>query len=282
MAQSNKWWILSVVSLACLGSCNTAGRAHGAQPERFIFNELCAMKDDPGHCKAIKDRFFFDIDTGRCAQFEYGGCGGNANNFETLEDCEEMCVVSADKSPCHLAEAPGPCRGLVTRYFFDSESQECKHFFYGGCFGNANNFRSMAECQAKCQNPGHTTKVPEVEIAQPTRKSKEQPIRVTEEFALSQPQVHLDASHRPTEFIPPEFCLAPLHRGTCDGAERRFAYDPKTKRCHMFRYSGCGGNKNNFTHRRHCLKMCMNIRNHGTRMIRIRKKNINSIVFRSV
>lgn len=59
-----------------------------------------------------------------------------------------------DKNPCHLPEASGPCRGLVTRYFFNSRSQQCQHFFYGGCFGNANNFRSMAECQAKCQNPG--------------------------------------------------------------------------------------------------------------------------------
>lgn len=59
-----------------------------------------------------------------------------------------------DKNPCHLPEAPGPCRGLVTRYFFDSESQQCKHFYYGGCFGNANNFRRMEACQAKCQNPG--------------------------------------------------------------------------------------------------------------------------------
>lgn len=59
-----------------------------------------------------------------------------------------------DKDPCHLEEAAGPCRGLVSRYFFDSRSQQCRHFYYGGCFGNANNFRSMAECQAKCPNPG--------------------------------------------------------------------------------------------------------------------------------
>lgn len=59
-----------------------------------------------------------------------------------------------DKNPCHLPEAPGPCRGLVTRYFFDSGIQQCRSFYYGGCFGNANNFRSLAQCQAKCQNPG--------------------------------------------------------------------------------------------------------------------------------
>ncbi len=41
----------------------------------------------------MKDRFYFDIDTGRCEHFEYGGCQGNANNFETLQECEEMCLV---------------------------------------------------------------------------------------------------------------------------------------------------------------------------------------------
>lgn len=63
-------------------------------------------------------------------------------------------VFAEDKNPCHLPEAEGPCRGLVTRYFFDSSSQQCKRFYYGGCFGNANNFRSMAECQAKCHQQG--------------------------------------------------------------------------------------------------------------------------------
>lgn len=68
--------------------------ANGAQAVHSIFNELCALKDEQGPCKAIKDRWFFNVDNGRCELFEYGGCGGNANNFETLEDCEETCVVS--------------------------------------------------------------------------------------------------------------------------------------------------------------------------------------------
>lgn len=77
-----------------------------------------------------------------------------SNKVDFLVSYNSPSPLLDDKNPCHLPEAPGPCRGLVTRYFFDSNSQQCKHFFYGGCFGNANNFRSMAECQAKCQNPG--------------------------------------------------------------------------------------------------------------------------------
>ncbi|XP_008291336.1 tissue factor pathway inhibitor a [Stegastes partitus] len=286
MPPSNKWWILCAVSLYCLtrfGSCRR-DREHGAPPELFIFNELCALKDDSGPCKAIKDRFFFSVDTGRCQLFEYGGCGGNANNFETLESCEEMCVVSDDKNPCHLAEAPGPCRGLVRRYFFDSQSQQCRPFFYGGCFGNANNFRSMADCQAKCLNPVKPTTEPEVHT-QPARKAGvEQPTVATGQLTVSEPLVQQNNSNQETreELSPPELCFNRVDRGTCHGAEKRFAYNPEIKRCQMFVYSGCGGNGNNFTSRKHCIHKCIKSkRGHGRKMIRIRKKNIDSLVNRS-
>ncbi|XP_063744596.1 tissue factor pathway inhibitor a isoform X4 [Eleginops maclovinus] len=265
MATCNKWWILCAVLLSCVapfGSCRRH-KADGAPPELFIFNELCALKDEPGPCKAIKDRFFFNVDTGGCELFEYGGCGGNDNNFETSEACEETCVVSDDKNPCHLPEAPGPCRGLVTRYFFDSNSQQCKHFFYGGCFGNANNFRSMADCQAKCQNP-EPTEAPAVHIMASRRSAIVQPPRIT--------------AVKPTDL-----CFTPVERGTCEGVEKRFAFNPKTKRCHAFHYSGCGGNENNFESRKDCIIKCIKRRKaHGSRMIRIRKKNLNNIVNRSV
>ncbi|KAM9851119.1 tissue factor pathway inhibitor-like [Aulostomus maculatus] len=285
MAPAGNSWTLRAVSLAWLAllvSCSR-GREDGPQPELFIFNELCAMKDDPGPCKAIKERFFFNVDTGRCDLFEYGGCGGNTNNFETLEACEETCVVSEDKSPCHLPEAPGPCRGLVTRYLFDSLTQQCRHFFYGGCFGNANNFRSMAECQSKCQNPVKSTKAPAVHVQAGTRRSGvvHQTVRTAEATVSRAPlQQNPTAPNHHKDSKLPELCLSPVERGTCDGAEKRFAYNPKTKRCQTFVYSGCGGNKNNFTHRRHCIKKCIKI-NGGIKMIRIRKKNMDNILLRT-
>lgn len=76
-----------------------AASADGAPPEPFIFKQLCALKSEPGPCKAIKERFFFNVDTGRCESFEYGGCGGNTNNFESLAGCEETCVVSGEPHP---------------------------------------------------------------------------------------------------------------------------------------------------------------------------------------
>ncbi|XP_019126602.2 tissue factor pathway inhibitor a isoform X2 [Larimichthys crocea] len=277
-----KGWILCAVSLCCFARFGSCRRQDGPLSELFIFNELCALKDESGPCKAIKDRFFFNVDTGHCELFEYGGCGGNANNFETLEECEETCVVSENKNPCHLAEAPGPCRGLVTRYFFDSGSQQCKHFYYGGCFGNANNFKSMAECQAKCQNPEKPTKAPEIQTQAAIKSNVVQPTILTGELTVSEPQVETNKTN-PKVPRPTELCFDPMDRGTCQGSEKRFAYNPMTKRCHAFSYSGCGGNRNNFTNRKDCLTKCMRRRRkvHG-QMIRIRKKNLDNILNRSI
>ncbi|CAB1346530.1 unnamed protein product, partial [Coregonus sp. 'balchen'] len=170
-----------------------------------------------------------------------------------------------DKSPCHLEEAPGPCRGLVTRYFFDSQSQECKHFYYGGCFGNANNFKSMKECQARCQNPENAnvahkldvTPKLEVTVPEPTSKPNGQPLKVTGEFALSTSHMQQNHQHQATDFSPPEFCLSPIDKGmTCDGEERRtgrrYVYNPKTKRCHWLRNSGYP------THKRKAIRIKKN------------------------
>lgn len=37
------------------------------------------------------------------------------------------------------------------RYYFDTESNQCKKFIYGGCGGNGNNFNSEEECENKCK-----------------------------------------------------------------------------------------------------------------------------------
>ncbi|XP_062312318.1 tissue factor pathway inhibitor a [Osmerus eperlanus] len=283
MAFKDQLWIVCIVLISCvdLVTCHRdSSKAEGSQPELFIFSEVCAFKEDEGPCKARKERFYFDIDTGRCESFEYGGCKGNANNFESLEACEETCYVSADKSPCHLEEAPGPCRGLLTRFLFDSQSQECRKFFYGGCFGNANNFRSLKECQARCQDTGNTSDA--TKVHDPTSKPAVQPLRVTGESSLSEAQT-LPSSPQAIDFSPPDVCLRHVDKGSCDGLEKRFAYNPKTSRCQMFRYSGCGGNKNNFVLKRHCVRTCMNMKRvkESWKTIRIRKKNTN-LLFRSV
>lgn len=42
-------------------------------------------------------RYYFDIATGSCRSFQFSQCGGNANNFNALEECEGFCVDSQCK-----------------------------------------------------------------------------------------------------------------------------------------------------------------------------------------
>ncbi|XP_061666584.1 WAP, Kazal, immunoglobulin, Kunitz and NTR domain-containing protein 2 [Syngnathoides biaculeatus] len=56
--------------------------------------ELSAPCDLPslqGPCKAYEPRWAYSSSLRQCQSFIYGGCGGNDNNFESKEACEEMC-----------------------------------------------------------------------------------------------------------------------------------------------------------------------------------------------
>lgn len=44
------------------------------------------------------------------------------------------------------------------RYYYDAASGRCNPFTYSGCGGNANNFQSLASCQATCGTVGMTSK----------------------------------------------------------------------------------------------------------------------------
>ena len=41
----------------------------------------------------FNDSIFICTESGKCELFMYGGCAGNQNNFNSVEDCEKQCVV---------------------------------------------------------------------------------------------------------------------------------------------------------------------------------------------
>uniref|UniRef100_A0A3Q0T9E0 BPTI/Kunitz inhibitor domain-containing protein n=1 Tax=Amphilophus citrinellus TaxID=61819 RepID=A0A3Q0T9E0_AMPCI len=44
----------------------------------------------------------------------------------------------------------GPCKGTFPRWYYDRNAGECKHFLYGGCQGNHNNFLQESDCVSEC------------------------------------------------------------------------------------------------------------------------------------
>ncbi|NWS42543.1 TFPI1 inhibitor, partial [Probosciger aterrimus] len=256
-------------------------------PPLKLGHSVCAMKADEGPCKAIHMRYYFNIQSRECEIFEYGGCHGNENNFLTLEECQKKCVVTGHyrfilqtssssivvlecvwifffphpvhhlplfvEKPdfCFHEKDPGICRGYLSRYFYNKETKLCEVFKYGGCLGNQNNFKNLEECQTTCQGNCFCVLYDLNEILKSTYIKN---LSINLKLLESHTPVSSKTEYKPPPI--PSLCMTPMDRGLCRAKELRFFYNFSTGRCHTFSYSGCGGNENNFTSRKSCLRIC--------------------------
>lgn len=53
---------------------------------------------------------------------------------------------------CRLQADVGPCVQFNTRWHYNSITQSCEEFTYGGCLGNHNNFESATQCMTYCDS----------------------------------------------------------------------------------------------------------------------------------
>ncbi|XP_063304345.1 amyloid-beta precursor protein isoform X2 [Pelobates fuscus] len=70
----------------------------------------------------------------------------------TTESVEEVV-----REVCSEQAETGPCRAMITRWFYDVTERKCVQFIYGGCGGNRNNFDSEDYCMAVCGSVIPTT-----------------------------------------------------------------------------------------------------------------------------
>ncbi|XP_058156501.1 tissue factor pathway inhibitor isoform X3 [Dasypus novemcinctus] len=213
------------------------------------------MKADNGPCRAMITRFFFNIHTQQCEDFIYGGCEGNQNQFESLEECKEKCIIDYPKEIskvklqkekpefCFLEEDAGICRGYITRYFYNNQSKQCERFKYGGCLGNPNNFESLEECEKICKATLDDFQVDDSRTQHDAVKNNTLTSQTTNVSRL-------------WEYHGPSWCQGPADRGLCHANINRYYFNSIIGKCRPFKYSGCGGNENNFTSKKACLKTC--------------------------
>lgn len=99
------------------GGTEGPGGSLGAGGNTWAVPDQCLLPLEGGNCDAYFVRYGYDRTTGRCMEFVYGGCGGNDNNFDTLEACNMACRNGV----------PGPEQRCET-------AAECK-LIYKGCCG---------------------------------------------------------------------------------------------------------------------------------------------------
>uniref|UniRef100_A0A665U1L6 BPTI/Kunitz inhibitor domain-containing protein n=1 Tax=Echeneis naucrates TaxID=173247 RepID=A0A665U1L6_ECHNA len=137
----------------------------------------CQLDADSGlQCADYVQAWYYDKHIGACSPFWYGGCAGNANRFNTENECFQTCgILSPDwlaergavkpqrcstrlalkvnhpgnhrpfMSDCFLRQDAGGCQNYTMMWYFDTEQNECSRFWYGGCGGNENRFKTQEE-----------------------------------------------------------------------------------------------------------------------------------------
>ncbi|XP_059583157.1 tissue factor pathway inhibitor-like [Alligator mississippiensis] len=173
----------------CGGNGNLwAGNLSWLDGDDLLFpGDLCRFLPDTGNCRTHASRYYYNWVTRTCQQFTYGVCQGNANNFKTRLECEKRCKVGGKglslpgpdaargmEAPgrwpdvqgrvkldiCRLPPEQGMCARRLIRYYYNWVFRRCQQFIYGGCQGNANNFKTLLECENTCKVGGKGMSLP--------------------------------------------------------------------------------------------------------------------------
>ncbi|XP_057685045.1 kunitz-type protease inhibitor 2-like [Corythoichthys intestinalis] len=151
---------------------------------------------------------------------------------------------------CSLPKEVGPCRASFPRFYYNSSNQACLEFVYGGCQGNGNNFVSLAKCESTCgQVSGSATPTPSPALAESFEMQQHSQPRKSNYGDIIEDKVVSAQEYA-------ERCEAAPMVGPCKAAFRSWYYDSDERRCKMFIYGGCRGNKNNYNSQESCLQAC--------------------------
>ncbi|XP_060551671.1 uncharacterized protein DDB_G0274171-like [Ruditapes philippinarum] len=239
-----------------------------------IETDICDLpiKPDGGGpivCLAYIPSYGFNTKTCRCEKFMYSGCGGNANRFETLAQCEQQCGNHQCESPvsCKQPADEGSCDDKIDRYFFNKQTCDCEKFIWTGCGGNSNNFKTLQECKSSCRTEPCVNPTPNCLLPKEVgpcdavvKRYYYNPLNdKCEKFIWGgcQPNGNnFESKQICNKACKKAVCSLPAAVGRCRARIERYFYNFETKECEVFYWGGCGSNGNNFKSAKACEKVC--------------------------
>uniref|UniRef100_A0A0N5AGB2 Kunitz/Bovine pancreatic trypsin inhibitor domain protein n=1 Tax=Syphacia muris TaxID=451379 RepID=A0A0N5AGB2_9BILA len=225
----------------CLGNCRID------ESEIMDLSNVCDHEIDSGECKQAFQRYAFDKSTGNCRVFVYSGCGGNGNNFGSLEECRRKCAKTAGVT------TPTSERRFTNRY---STTQRDPLTTVSSVTPSITSTRSSNRVVTTTTSPESVTVNYNTETAHKNIKEKEKTNRPSHQLGSNINGQTLG-----------DKCTQPMDSGPCTNFVTRYFYNANTGACEAFKYGGCAGNKNHFFSRKECEIHCA----------RFSKKPINKI-----
>ena len=84
--------VSAIITVFYLGGCKCCSKKSAEKmaidSTASVCKSKCDMVPDPGTCKAMIPKYYFDKKEGKCKEFSWGGCLGVVP-FQTLDECEK-------------------------------------------------------------------------------------------------------------------------------------------------------------------------------------------------
>ncbi|CAD6186601.1 unnamed protein product [Caenorhabditis auriculariae] len=272
----------------CKGTNNRFDNEQQCKASCANHKDACTLPKVQGPCSGKHTYYYFNAASQACETFVYGGCLGNTNRFNTVEECQQRCQPQAPtelyqialRSPkhndvqhdeprsseeeeekkenqvdCHAPADSGECRKFTKMFYYSPTIGSCESFSYGGCGGNSNRFSTIQDCNTACSKHQNLVMLKDDVNG---LDANEQVLTVhddrdnSEDGEDGKEYVLMDTSSSAL----PELCLLPEERGSCYGEILRWRYNSENGNCVSFMYSGCNANANHFTSEEFCERSC--------------------------
>ncbi|KAK2181081.1 hypothetical protein NP493_413g02087 [Ridgeia piscesae] len=213
--------------------CPVVGRCFAKRPD---LDSKCTMAQEAGICDSHELKWFFNVTSNRCEAFNYTGCRGNYNRFNSKDECRRTC------EPHHCE--PARCK------------EKCM-------FGSVKDINGCDTCH--CINPCEDVKCAEGEHCVPEQ---------VQCFTSPCPPIGKCYPNRPHVECKPNGCrifcpfgrakdddgcdicqcINPCKVGLCGLREQKWFFNVTSNKCEAFNFTGCRSNGNNFESERACMK----------------------------